>query len=65
MNCYLVTWQIDIEAETPRDAARAALAIQHNTLSIATVFDVTDRKSNATTTIDLGEPGIKAGRDSN
>lgn len=38
---YRVTWEIDIEAETPEEAARKALAIQRNPASTATVFNVT------------------------
>lgn len=37
---YLVTWKIDIEAETPREAAEKARAIQLRPGSIATVFEV-------------------------
>jgi hypothetical protein len=44
MNSYLVTWRIDIEADTPLDAAREALRIQRKTDSIATVFTVNEHK---------------------
>ncbi len=37
---YLVTWQIDIEADSAEEAAREALHIQRNPDSIATVFYV-------------------------
>lgn len=40
MNSYRVKWEIDVEADTPEEAARKALAIQRNPESIATVFDV-------------------------
>ena len=40
MTNYLVTWTIDIEAETPDDAAKLALQIQRDPESIATVFEV-------------------------
>jgi hypothetical protein len=49
---YLVTWQIDIEADTPQEAARKALLIQRKHDSIATVFDVTD-EAGQTSTFDL------------
>lgn len=39
---YLVTWEIDVTAETPVEAAREALRIQRNPESIATVFGVAD-----------------------
>ena len=38
-----VCWEIDVDARTPREAARKALAIQQDPESIATVFDVQHR----------------------
>ncbi len=49
---YLVRWEIDIEAEDEVSAARAALAIQRNPESCATVFDVDD-EDGFSTHIDL------------
>lgn len=40
MKTYLVTWEIELDAETPEAAARAALAIQRDPNSLATVFNV-------------------------
>ncbi len=40
MTSYLVTWHIEVDAETPREAAREALAIQRDHDSIATSFEV-------------------------
>lgn len=37
---YRVTWQIDIEANSPREAAEMARAIQRKPDNIAGVFDV-------------------------
>jgi hypothetical protein len=37
---YQVTWMIDLDAETPEDAARKALAIQRDPTSTATIFHV-------------------------
>jgi hypothetical protein len=37
---YLVSWEINIEAKSPREAAEKALKIQRNPESIATVFQV-------------------------
>jgi len=37
---YLVTWNIDIEAESAEEAARKALTIQHDYESTATYFTV-------------------------
>ena len=51
---YRVTWRIDIDADSPRDAAEQALAVQRRVDGIATVFEVTARKPNALTeTVDL------------
>ena len=44
---YHVTWDIDIDAENPVEAARKALAIQRNPESIATVFSVYDDNGRA------------------
>jgi hypothetical protein len=40
MTSYHVTWEIDLDAETPLEAARDALAIQRDSGSLATVFTV-------------------------
>ena len=37
---YLVIWEIDLKAESPREAAQQALEIQRDPESIATVFTV-------------------------
>jgi hypothetical protein len=42
MKQYRVRWIIDIEADSPTDAAVAAQAIQRDPNSTATVFDVLD-----------------------
>ena len=52
-NRYRVTWVIDLEASSPREAAQQALAIQRNPESIATVFEVSDDTGEAPTTVDL------------
>lgn len=49
---YLVTWEIDIEADSPEGAVREALRVQRDPYSIATVFTATDTDGN-TTHIDL------------
>ena len=51
---YRVHWEIDIEAESPIDAAEQALTIHRSPESIATVFDVTDEGGH-TERIDLDE----------
>lgn len=53
MPTYLVTWEIDIDADSPREAAEKALAIQRNPESTATVFQVLEQDTeNDTETID-------------
>lgn len=42
MKSYRVRWEIDIEADSPEEAAQEALAIQRDEDSIATVFNVID-----------------------
>lgn len=37
---YLIEWTIELDAESPEDAARAALAIQRDPDSLATMFKV-------------------------
>lgn len=48
MKSYRVIWEIDIEAESPEDAAREAMLIQHDPTSWASVFDVYDADGNQT-----------------
>ncbi len=50
---YLVTWRIDIEADTAAEAALAAVAIQRKPGSTAVVFEVKDKRTGATAKIDL------------
>ena len=45
MTNYRVTWQIDIEADSPKEAAAKALVIMRDPSSIATVFDVTHTRT--------------------
>ncbi|SRR5579885_1513013 len=52
---YRVSWKIDLDADSPEQAARAALRIQRDPTSIATVFEVTPRAGGKTVTVDLGE----------
>ncbi len=57
---FRVIWDIDIDANTPEEAARKALAIQRNPRSIAVIFKVAESTSDGTVnphshTIDLLE----------
>lgn len=58
MTRFNVMWEIDIDADTPREAALKALSIQRDRSSQATVFDVQQYDSETTTTerIDLLDP---------
>jgi hypothetical protein len=49
---YHVTWEIDLDADSPREAAERALAIHRNPESIATFFEVTD-EAGTTERIDV------------
>ena len=40
MTNYLVRWEISIEAETPKEAAKQAYEIQQDPQSTATIFEV-------------------------
>jgi hypothetical protein len=40
MSLYRITWEIDIDAESPQEAAERALEIHRDPKSIATVFIV-------------------------
>ena len=53
MNSYKVVWEIDIEANSPVEAAIKALKIQQNKNSTANVFLVDGEQ------IDLADRGIK------
>ena len=53
MTAYLVKWLIDIEADTPMEAALRALEIQRNPESIATYFQVCDHHGLPIELIDL------------
>jgi len=52
---YHVVWEIDVYAQSPRDAAKEAQAIQRDKDAMATVFDVTEEGSHKTARIDLAE----------
>jgi hypothetical protein len=53
MKIYRVTWEIDIDADSPEKAALYALHIQRDPESIATVFKVRAKRGTRTTIIDL------------
>lgn len=49
---FKVTWIIDVEADSAKEAAEQALKIHRDPASIATVFYVQDENGN-TATVDL------------
>lgn len=55
MKTYYVEWNIDIDADNPREAAEKALAIQRNHESWATVFNVYDDRGELVQ-VDLEDP---------
>jgi hypothetical protein len=48
MKTYIVKWTIEIDAETPVEAAWKALDIHRDPDSLATAFDVCDKEGNHT-----------------
>lgn len=50
---YRVVWEMDIEAESPREAAERALEIQRDCASIANVFRVYEKDDLEGTLVDL------------
>jgi len=55
MPSYYVSWDIQVDADSPEDAALQALGIQQDHESIATVFTVVDEETNAAAVIDADE----------
>lgn len=53
---YRVVWTIELDADTPLDAAKKALQIQRDKKSIATQFDVTDLTAFEQSRFDLSLP---------
>ena len=56
MTSYRVTWEIDIDADTPTEAAQLAQDWLRDVDTMATVFEVTEHAQNSKTVIvDLKE----------
>ncbi len=55
MSSYLVRWEINIDADSPVEAAKEARRIQLDTSSTATVFEVIDEETDKVEQIDLEE----------
>lgn len=52
---YLVTWEVNVWADSPRDAAERARAMQTVPKTTAVAFTVADIESDELTEIDLLE----------
>jgi len=50
---YVVTWEMDIEAETPEAAAAKALEIHRDPESVATFFAVREVDTDTAVIVDL------------
>jgi hypothetical protein len=50
---YLVKWEIDITADSVREAAKQALEIQQDKTSEALAFDVYEKATNSETAVNL------------
>ena len=53
MATFKVIWEIDIEADSPEQAAKIAREIQLDTESTATIFTVEDEEGNMSDMIDV------------
>ena len=58
---YNVTWTIDVDADSPEEAARAALEMQRRSDSWATHFEVQDSQGYVHE-VDLGSPDESSNR---
>jgi hypothetical protein len=54
---YFVSWDIDIEADSPKEAAQKARRIQRDLDSIATIFSVRDPRGEVTS-VDLEDEEV-------
>lgn len=53
MTDYLVFWKIDMDVDTPQEAAARALITTRDPESTATVFEVRNKATGETVTVDL------------
>ena len=49
---YLISWFVDVEDDSPYEAARQALGMQRDPESIATIFTVRDKRSGESVCVD-------------
>jgi hypothetical protein len=50
---YSIQWNIDLDAASPVKAAKEALKVHRDRESIATIFEVTNKKSGTMFIVDL------------
>lgn len=55
MRTYTVHWEIELDAESPRDAAEQALRIHRDPQSLAIAFSIYDEGSGEWCEVDLLE----------
>lgn len=55
---YHVIWEIDLDAESPEDAAHQALSIHRDPQSVATVFAVEHKGICTVIDVENGDPLI-------
>lgn len=57
MKEYLVRWEVQVAADSPREAARLAQVMQRDPASLATVFEVLEvAYAQNSLWVDLAEP---------
>lgn len=59
MTDYRITWELDLDASSPLDAAQKALSIHRDPASIATTFTVFDPATQQATEVDLDEAACR------
>lgn len=55
MKSYLISWEIDLHADSPREAAEKAFEIQRDPASEALFFEVIEHGTNEHINVDLME----------
>jgi hypothetical protein len=59
MNKYRVVWEIDVDAESEREAAEQARDLQRDDESLSTVYSVYDCRTSKSepVVVDVAQPG--------
>ena len=56
---YHILWKIDLEAESPENAALQALGIHRDPESIATVFSIEHQGVRTVIDVENGKPNVR------